>query len=108
MESDPTVIKNVDPIDDDPSGWTPADTIGAVILGVLFLTALIAPIIAWQLWGIWIGVISGVGIPIAWIMILPNSCMNGGLTFSLLAIAQSGAALIWLIVGVVSGIMLLF
>ncbi len=59
-------------------------------------------------WGIWIGVASGVGIPIAWMVILPNSCMNGGLIFSLLALAQSGVGLIWLIVGIISGIMLLF
>lgn len=108
MKNDPTVITNVDPIDDEPSGWTPADTIGALILGLLFLTALIAPIVAWKLWGIWIGVASGVGIPIAWVMILPNSCLNGGLIFSLLAMAQSGAGLIWLIVGFTSGISFLF
>jgi len=108
MERDPTVIRNVDPIDDEPSGWTRSDTVGGIILGLLFLTALIAPIVAWQVWGIWLGVAFGVAIPVAWFMILPNSCMNGGLIFSILAMAQSGAALIWVLVGVVSGIMLLF
>lgn len=109
MESDPTIIRNVDPINDEPSGWTRSDTVRAIILGLLFLTALIAPIVAWQIWGIWFGVALGVAIPVAWIVIFPNSCMNdGGLIFAILAMAQSGAALIWILVGVVSGFMLLF
>ena len=100
-------MKN-DPSDDEPSDWTLANTVGAILLGALFLTALIVPVVGWQLWGIWNGVALGVGIPVAWIMILPNSCMNGGLIFSLLAMAQSASALIWLVVGIITGIMLFF
>jgi len=84
---------------DDLPGWKV--TVGLAVLGALFVGALVAPIVVWCVFGTLAAVLAGIAIPVAWVCLLPNSCMNGGFLFAILAVAQFLAGCTWFVVGLV-------